>query len=238
MRQSLFAVSLLCVTMISALGCGRNKSTQPLASGNIGMSDATIGKSVDENVTFVKGDTTLHTAVRMGDKRLFSKLLSGNADPNTCNADGTSVVHLAAEQEDVFWLREALEHGGDPNRLNVGNRFFPDSTPLFYAIWKERTATALELISSGADVNHQNRHGDRPLYVAYGSHLFEVMLRLLEAGADPLATTLVEEGLWDVDDGSAVVRMVDLIDREVEKEFYVKVNSKLRSEGYLDKKTP
>ena len=93
-------------------------------------------------------------------------------------------MNQSAEEEDSFWLSKALEHGGNANVVNEGNGHYPNSTPLFYAIYKERVKNVMVLVKAGADVNHRNGHGVAPLLVAAGTGKYEAVVTLLEAGAD------------------------------------------------------
>ena len=86
----------------------------------------------------------------------------------------------------------ALKHGGDPNALNMGNRYSPNSTPLFYALYHKhlyiesgRVRKVELLISAGANINHQDAEGGTPLRRAAESGAYEIVLRLLLEGADP-----------------------------------------------------
>jgi ankyrin repeat protein len=233
MRQAMLWIS--CGLAAALLpGCGDTPLNRSIKQGDVAAVEKFSRNGGDVNKSGTNGYTALHTAILAGNKRIYSLLLSQKADPSKCDNDGASVIHLAAEQEDPFWVREALAHGGNPDQPNTGNRTFPDSTPIFYAIWKGRTATALELIDAGADVNHPNQHGTRPIAAAYGSHLFQVMHKLMDAGADPKLTRVLREGFWDEEGGDAVVKMVDNIKDEQERKWYAKVNQRLHDEGYLE----
>jgi ankyrin repeat protein len=127
----------------------------------------------------------LHGAIEAADKGAYLQHFAKGADPNLCDEVGTSAVHLAAEQADIFWLREALKHGGKPNQLNTGNQGFPKETPIFYAISKRRDANALELMAAGADLNHVDGNHNTPLYACMRSGRYGLMIKLIEAGANP-----------------------------------------------------
>ena len=89
---------------------------------------------VNVNAKDRQGQTALYAAIEARDKETYLLLLGKGANPNLCDHVGMSPIHLAAEQDDIFWLREALQHGGNPNELNTGNTFYPNETPIFYAI--------------------------------------------------------------------------------------------------------
>ena len=176
---------LLCVLQSLSVGCSDKRLVNSIKSGDAQLSDKLLAEGVDVNARGTGGETSLHAAIMAGNKGIYTKLLLKGADPNICNGQGASVVHLAAERNDVFWLHEALQHGGNPNQLNTGNRHSPNCTPLFYAIYKRLTPNVVELIAAGADVNHSNQHGMRPLSTALEMDLFDAMIKLVEAGADP-----------------------------------------------------
>ncbi|MCE9528186.1 MAG: ankyrin repeat domain-containing protein, partial [Planctomycetales bacterium] len=105
-----------------------------------------------------------------------------------CDRSGRCVMNQAAKEEDPFWLRTALAHGGDPNAINHGNRHYPNSTPIYYAIQnipKSHAENARILVEAGADINHQDGYGHTPLRDAAGAGMYETVVLLLEAGADP-----------------------------------------------------
>ncbi len=175
--------------------------------------------------------TALHAAVLAGDKEIYVKLLSSGADPNHCDDRGTSVVHLAAKQEDPFWIREALRHGGNPNQPNTGNRHYPNSTPIFYAIDAGRIQNVIELIQHGADVNHKDSKGYVPFWNAFGAHRFGIASELIKAGADPTAKSAYFD-LWSLDSAFESDLGVD------KKQHYQDLIHSLIEAGYLSESPP
>jgi hypothetical protein len=144
-----------------------------------------VSKGGDVNARYQGARTLLHVAITVGDRDAYKLLLENGANPNLCDAKGASVVHLAARQPEVYWLREAIEHGGNPDQPNTGHQYYPNTTPIFYAIEKQRVDNVLELIASGADVNHVDDRHRTPLYRCMQVGLYSAMIKLLEAGADP-----------------------------------------------------
>lgn len=202
------------------------------------LAEQLLAEGVDVNAKGSGGKTPLHAAINAGDQQLYSKLLSLGANPNICDGQGASVVHFAAEQQDVFWLHEALKHGGNPNLPNTGNRHSPNCTPIFYAIYKRHTQTVLALIAAGADVNHQNQHGTRPLKAAYENLLFEVIINLIEAGADPRlgdnnGETILDSGWWNQPE-TDVIKFEDTIEGDENKHWYRKMKALLIEKSYLN----
>ena len=119
------------------------------------------------------------------DKNAYVKLLEEGADPNKCDRIGSCAMNQAAREDDPYWLRTALAHGEDPNVINERNPYYPNSTPIFYAISKERPVNAKILVEAGANINHQDGFGETPLRKAAGTGVYETVVLLLEAGADP-----------------------------------------------------
>ncbi len=125
---------LLVGMFVPLIGCRDERLARSVRTGNVVESNKLLSEGVDLNARDSKGQTALHAAIEAGDKETFDRLLEKGANPNLCDDVGNSVVHLAARHEDIFWLQEALKHGGNPNQPNIGNRMYPNKTPIFYAI--------------------------------------------------------------------------------------------------------
>jgi ankyrin repeat protein len=229
---------ICCVTIVVfVIGCGDTSLNRAIQRGDSATVEQLCKSGTDVNRRGLKYRTGLHTAILAGKKELYTLLLDNKADPNLCDVDGSSVMHLAAEQDDVFWIREALAHGGNPNQLNTGNRFYPDATPILYALAKERTGPALELIKGGADVNHRAKTGMRPFSAACLSNCFEVAYKLMDAGADPRLTKVLGNMNWDEDVGSDS-NLIDGPEIDREKKWQKKLCRRLHDEGYLKNGNP
>ncbi|MDB5384801.1 MAG: hypothetical protein JWM11_447 [Planctomycetaceae bacterium] len=175
----------LCLAITLLLRGGDPDLIVSIRNGNSAVAQKLIAKGADVNAVDSTKKTALYVAIQRGDKESYQQLLDKGANPNLCDWVGTSAVHLAAEQADVFWLREALKHGGNPNLPNTGNAANPNSRPLFYAIYKNRDENALALVAAGADINHVDGNNNTPLYACMGHGRFSLMIKLIEAGADP-----------------------------------------------------
>ncbi|MGE4103695.1 MAG: ankyrin repeat domain-containing protein [Pirellulales bacterium] len=125
-------------------------------------------------------------------KPMFEALLAYHASPDQCDDSGRCVMNQAATLETPCWLETALAKGGNPDAQNVGNPHVPSRTPIYYTImrrtfeidpWRARNAEIL--IRAGADVDHLNDEGETPLRSAAASGNYEIVVKLLEAGADP-----------------------------------------------------
>lgn len=182
---------LLTVVLISlSAGCSGDRRIHKLFKA-IDAGDASTVDAVLDDETFDlkstqdSGAQYLFHAMAARNKAIYVKLLEKGASPNRCDSSGKCIMNQSAEEEDSYWLSEALAHGGDPDVLNTGNRHVPNSTPLFYAIYKRRVENTKILIDASADLNHRNSFGLAPLREAAGNGKYESVVALLEAGADP-----------------------------------------------------
>ena len=227
---------LLCVLQSLSAGCSDKRLVNSIKSGDAQLSDKLLAEGVDVNARGTGGETSLHAAIMAGNKDIYSKLLTKGADPNICDVRGTSVVHLAANQNDVFWQHEALRNGGNPNQPNTGNRYYPNSTPIFYAISKRLTPNVVELIAAGADLNHADQHGMRPLSEAMEMGLYDAVIKLIEARADlslvQIHESLQFDELYEDRDGPSENRIKD----ENQKRSFLELQALLIEKGYLKRK--
>lgn len=224
-------------------GCGEPPLVNSVKRGETEVSKRLMAQADNLDAQDRTGATALHAAVKTGNRDLYQQLLAAGASPNVCDHQGSSVVHLAAEQSDVWWLKQALQHGGNPNQPNTGNRHSPDSPPLLYAIQARKPENALALIAAGADVNHKNHYGTRPLKAAMGSGLMELAIHMIDVGADPSlpdnnGKSFIDCCGWFDDGPGIVVKPIDLIPDEKDKESYRRLRQLLVEKGFLKPGTP
>jgi hypothetical protein len=211
-------------------------------NGDVKTIEKLAKAGVDVNARGSRDVTPLMRCIFKQNKEGCRALLENGADPNLLTKDGRSVLHLAAYEPDPFFMREALEHGGNPDLPNTGNPFSPDSTPIFYAaqnhaaLTKEREGSHPEnvrlLVAAGADVNHKNARGLTPLYDAAEAGQYEVMLVLLEAGAEFRSVRPFGQPLQEWLDPARLNVEPGLTGyRENWREYYTKVCDFLRSRG-------
>ena len=223
-------------------GCGGNetgrKLIHALASGDTATADALIDdKNFNVNSANNQGVTPLLQSLVSHNREIYAKLLERGADPNICDGNGRCVMNQAAKESDSFWLREALAHGGDPDALNSGNRHYPNSTPLFYAIHKERPGITPRvenirlLIKGGANVNHRDSYGRTPLREAAEAGNYESIVDLLAAGADPLQGDKHGYTLVNWFNGRAESR----VSNEEQKPWFTKAADVLIERGVLER---
>jgi ankyrin repeat protein len=115
----------------------------------------------------------------------YEELLKHGADPNIPTRDGRTVTAWAAmKKDDTTWLRLALEDGADPNLVSKSRASKFKRPPLRFATTTGSLGHAKLLVDHGADVNFLGPTQQRPLICAAGSGRYDVVLLLLEAGAD------------------------------------------------------
>ena len=177
----------ICGLVLTALlGCREPRLVQSIRQGTPAMAQTLIDDGADVNARDSTGLTALCVAIEANDKDTYRRLIAKGANLNLCDSVGTSAMHLAAEHEDIFWLEEALKHGGKHSQPNTGNSVYPNETPIFYAIYKKRRENALALMAAGADLNHVDGNNNTVLYVCMGSGMYDVVMKMIEAGANPV----------------------------------------------------
>ena len=117
---------------------------------------------------------------RYGD---FLELLKKGANPNAIGWHGSTAIHLAAQHQNHRYLEKLLDHGGDPNA--VAQRM--KRTPIFNALDSRRPKNRDLLIARGADIEHADTSGIRPLKHAANINDFDSVWHFLQIGADPTA---------------------------------------------------
>ncbi|RJF54360.1 ankyrin repeat domain-containing protein [Serratia inhibens] len=110
----------------------------------------------------------------------LSSLLALGADATVSGLEGNSVLHTAATVQDPQYLRLLLAHGVPVNLRNA----VTDATPLSAAVLAGREEQLRLLLAAGADTTLSDRLGDSPLHVAAKINAPQLVLMLLQAGAD------------------------------------------------------
>ena len=147
--------------------------------GKLQKIDQLVGEGIDANSVGTRNCSVLFWA--MQNEAGFRRLLELGADPNIVFDDGGSVLHWAARIENAELLILALEFGGNSN-LYAGGK-----TPIFDAISLTGDVPhSLEvLIRAGANLNALDEYGNTPALQAAGLNRYDIVLILLENGADP-----------------------------------------------------
>ncbi|EXJ66932.1 uncharacterized protein A1O5_10127 [Cladophialophora psammophila CBS 110553] len=109
-------------------------------------------------------------------------LLKYGADPNLpAGPDGECPLAMAVIENKLEFLQLYLTYGGDTN-LNTAD----GNTLLIKAINKTNPKKLAELlVDYGSDVNGKNGEGETPLFTAIQAKRVDIMIFLLDHGADP-----------------------------------------------------
>jgi ankyrin repeat protein len=131
----------------------------------------------------------LYAAIRRKDSGLLRQLISEGADPNTCVHDeyhgDTPILLHAASAKFFDGVKLLLDAGADPNRsMSGGKGAGGGQTALHSAVGEGDGLRVVDLLlKAGADPNAVEQ-GDRvPLYYAASGGHYEIVQRLIEAGA-------------------------------------------------------
>ena len=152
--------------------------------GNVAKIDRLISEGVDVNAQGRSGATPLRRALVARNEKGYLALLQHGADPDMQDDRGDTITHVAAKAEGTFWLQTALEYNANAEAVNTGHPHAPNNTPIYYAIYKERTANVQVLIDAGANLNHVDGHGYTPLLCATEGCDYDIVYALLQGGAD------------------------------------------------------
>lgn len=153
------------------------------AEGNIKKVDELIQKGVDINAKGALNATPL--LISMDNVDGFRRLLERGADPNVKFNDKGTILHWLARMDAADQMELALQYGGDPN-LIAGDF---DHTPAFKTLQSptkvEIPETLKLLIKYGANINQVDDFNSTLLIEAASLDRFDIVLYLLNIGADP-----------------------------------------------------
>ena len=139
------------------------------------------------------GNTLLMLSIMNDDYSSMEELLKLGADPNKPDLDRgeTSVLCAANKTNSIKYLELILEYKGDPNSFeNAPYKRSEEhrSTAILDAIYQYDTMSLQKvkmLVEAGADVNfYITDHIKTPISQAMTSHRMDVVLYLLQNGAD------------------------------------------------------
>jgi len=162
-------------------------------AGNLDMVIALL-QHVDLDVVDIDGYSLLYTAINMGRIHVLRYLIEhARCNVNTRNQDDATPLHYAAEQGDVECLRYLL---GIPG-IEVNAVDSDHHTPLHVAILQHRELAACILIEHD-NINLQigNLQNSTPLHMAAMGGRFNLVIELLQRGADPYALNTQGEMAW------------------------------------------
>lgn len=154
--------------------------------GNEQVMKALLHKGADPNTSDYYGNTPLHFMAKQRNYPMVKMLLHYGANPNMSTQHHETPLALACKtieypsKNNVEIIKELLAAGADPNIGGIGPNNDP---PLFRAIlWKNEELVSL-LLAKGADVNHKNALGIRPLDRAIRTENYPIVKQLIQHGA-------------------------------------------------------
>ncbi len=142
-----------------------------------------VADGANPNAQGARGLPLLQWAMLNQSRRGFEALLAAGADPTRGDEAGTTAVHLAAQADTSYWLETLLARGVSPDTPNTKNA----ATPLMAALMTRRPANFDRLLAAGAKVDATNRNGETALHTAALINDMDSVLKLLNAGANPMA---------------------------------------------------
>jgi hypothetical protein len=158
------------------------------------------------------GQPILMMAVMNKNYNSVKTLAELGADPNMQdNYEGSSPLMEAARiggggfvhtDDDPRYLELLIKHGGDVNEEEKGPRKQGNAvreTPLLIACDEGNLQYAKILVNAGANVNYVNEYGSNTLYGAIVAENPDLVLYLLEKGADfkrPMYKTIDKEDIF------------------------------------------
>lgn len=149
-------------------------------NGKINVISTLVHNGVDPNSRGINNLTPLFWALREQNKKGFVRLLEVGAVSNIVFDDGRTLIHWATLVKDSFYLAKILEYGGDPNVIDERMR----RTPIFEAVAPSGKHNLDLLIKAGANINHQDKSGYTVLIRAAILNQYDVVYKLLQAGAN------------------------------------------------------
>ena len=124
-------------------------------------------------------DDSFFEAVTRNNVPLVEYMIKNRADITITNSDGLTALHLVSDPKLGLTL---IINGADVNAKNRSG-----STPLHWAVSRNKDSIAKLLIEFGANINSADNLGNTPLHFAINSKE-ELILLLIRAGANVNAT--------------------------------------------------
>jgi len=187
--QFRLTMTVMCLMACLICGCGDRAGGVNIWNAVNANKPEDIRRYVEHggeiSTIYKSGRTPLMYALEQSCLESFEELLKLGANPNIPTQDGRTVAAWAAmNKESLAYLRLALEHDADPNQTSTHRASDAQVPPLDFAISGGTVEQASLLVEHGADINFLNELQQRPLIYAMGSARFDIVLVLLESGAD------------------------------------------------------
>jgi ankyrin repeat protein len=150
---------------------------------NAAVVDLLLAAGANVKTANLYGDTPLFQACENGNGKMAEKLLQAAADPNSALPEGETVLMTAARSGNAAAVKALLERGAHVN-VKEGWR---GETALMFAARVGDLESARLLVAAGANVNDADAWGVSATTLAAHSGFTDLVLFLLNAGADPNA---------------------------------------------------
>lgn len=171
--------------------------------------DKLIGSGLDINGTGINNKMVpLLWSMGSSNKYAFKKLLEKGADPNIILDRQDTVMSYSAQMEDPEYLKLAIKHGGDVNLVSKKTI----RTPIYGAILTRSPENVKTLIKHGANLNFQDFSGYPPIITAANINAYDIVLILLDNGADPFLKT---------NNGSTIAYPIELSYETMDREHHL-----------------
>ena len=159
-----------------------DEMAEAIENGNPNRFKALYGDSQLVNLKGRSGITLLWLAVKFQQEEIVEFLLDRGASPDVEIDWVSSIIGLAAEGDSAI-LRRILTAGASIDRESGGR---DGLLPVHHAARMKKVENMKMLLAAGADVNSRTETGLTPLSLSRQN--VELVLFLLEAGADPTIT--------------------------------------------------
>ena len=132
---------------------------------------------IDVNASDHIGNTSLHFAMRNGDKKVVKILLDRGAR-SIERLDGEQPLHIAASMGQADLVNIFLDSGAD-----INSAYDWGTTALHLAVSRIQRDVVKVLLNRGADPNRLNKQRKSPLHLAVQNSCKEITKMLLKKGA-------------------------------------------------------
>ncbi len=140
-----------------------------------------LASGYNVNQTGAGGMTPLILSTMLANRDAAILLLENGADPNQQSDEGSSAMSYAARNGDMRTLEAVLKHGGNVNLRNKKNK----SIPLFDAVYSRSIPIIKLLLDRASKIDSQDNSGDTAMVHAAGTGRYDIVMFLLDAGANP-----------------------------------------------------
>ncbi len=183
------------------------------------------------------GKTLLHLSVYNGNYKAFKELLKLGANPNIADSSHctTPLIQVAQSSEDKLkYAKELIKYKADVNYIECNNgreQQKTNNTALIAASGQNNLELVKLLIKNKADINYSNPNHEDALSAAVLFKNYEIVLYLLQQGADCSRVLYKKGGAVNPQD----IYMKNWIEYEADHSIkeYSKIKELLKKKGCL-----